>query len=303
MRGKAYGGVFRGLMMGLHEEGRSFVELSGEFSVPRDVLARWWSRYREEGIEGLVPRSRRPQHSPNRIAGRVEKEILALRRKGLGPARIALQVPACAKTVHRILLRHGLNRLRQARPRVVRRYEKSRPGELLHLDIKFLPALRNARYDYEFAAVDDYTREAVAWITTEQNSATATAFLERLLKELTYPVEAIMTDNAWAFTMQKTSHPGRLSRFEQALRSYGIAHRLLRPYAPECNGKVERFFRTVDDECLNIQKLFTFGARSKAVDRFLWYYNNQRPHLSLGGLTPVQRRQAFFAQAGMRPIS
>jgi transposase InsO family protein len=226
----------------------------------------------------------------------VERQILVLRRRGWGPARIALAVPAGRMTVHRVLVRHGLNHLRTKRRRVIRRYEKSHPGELLHLDVKYLPALRNARYDFEFAAVDDYTREAVAWITTEQNSSTATAFLERVLGELTYPVKAVMTDNAWAFTMVKTAHPGRRSRFEQALQTHGINHRLLRPYAPECNGKVERFFRTVDDECLNIHRLFSFGARSKALDHFLWYYNNQRPHLSLGGLTPVQRRQAYFSQ-------
>jgi len=189
-----------------------------------------------------------------------------------------------------------MNHLRPKRRRVVRRYEKTRPGELLHLDIKYLPALRNARYDYEFAAVDDYSREAVAWITTEQNSVTAALFLEKVLSELNYPVEAVMTDNAWAFTMLKTAHPGRRSRFEQALRTHGISHRLLRPYAPECNGKVERFFRTIDDECLNVHRLFTFDARSRAVNRFLWYYNNQRPHLSLGGLTPVQKRQAYFSR-------
>jgi len=226
----------------------------------------------------------------------VERQILAVRRRGLGPARIALELPVSRMTVHRVLVRHGLNHLRPKRRRVIRRYEKTRPGELLHLDVKYLPALRNARYDYEFAAVDDYSREAVAWITTEQTSVTATAFLERVLDELNYPIEAVMTDNAWAFTMVKTAHPGRRSRFEQALLSYGISHRLLRPYAPECNGKVERFFRTVDDECLNTRRLFTFDARSRAVDKFLWYYNNQRPHLSLNGMTPAQKRQAYFSR-------
>lgn len=296
MRGIAYDASFRALMMGLHAQGRPFSSLSAEFRVPRDVLSRWWARYREDGLAGLTPHSRRPQHSPRQIGRGTESRILALRRRGLGPARIALAVSVSPMTVHRVLVRHGVNHLRPKRRRLVRRYEKIRPGELLHLDVKFLPALRNARYDYEFAAVDDYSREAIAWITTEQTTITATAFLEKVLKELTYPVEAVMTDNAWAFTMVKTAHPARRSRFEQALRSHGIAHRLLRPYAPECNGKVERFFRTVDDECLNVRPLFTFDARSRAVDKFLWYYNNQRPHLSLGGMTPVQKRQTYFSR-------
>lgn len=299
MRGQAHGIEHRAFLMGLREEGRSLSELSREYQIPRQVLSCWWSRYQDEGLEGLHPHSRRPQHSPHQKPQSVQRQVLRLRRKGWGPARIALFVEASPRTVHRILMRCGQNRLRIPRPRCVRRYEKNRPGELVHLDLKYLPALRNARYDYEFAAVDDYSREAVAWITTEQNGFAATAFLERVLSQLPYKVEAVMTDNAWAFTMQKTAHPGRQSRFDQALTSYGISHRLLRPYAPECNGKVERFFRTVDDECLNVQKLFSFGARSRALDRFLWYYNNQRPHLSLAGSTPVQRRQLYFAQAGL----
>ena len=94
MRGIAYDEAFRALMMGLHSQGRSLVDLSREFQVPRDVLSRWWSRYREEGLEGLTPHSRRPQHSPHQKGRKVERQILALRREGLGPARIALAVPA-----------------------------------------------------------------------------------------------------------------------------------------------------------------------------------------------------------------
>jgi transposase InsO family protein len=148
--------------------------------------------------------------------------------------------------VQRILTRLGQNRLpHPVRPRP-QRYEKLRPGELLHLDIKFLPALRNARYDYEFAAIDDFSREVVARITTEQTSRTATQFLEQVLDRLPYRVKAIMTDNAWMFSMQRAFHGDHQTRFQQLCSSLGIQHRLLRPYAPKCNGKVGRFFRTVD---------------------------------------------------------
>jgi transposase InsO family protein len=177
------------------------------------------------------------------------------------------------------------------------RYEKDRPGELLHIDIKFLPALRNARYDYEFAAVDDFRREAVVWITLDQSSASATIFLERVLATLPYRVEAVLTDNAFAFTMRHAYHGDRLSRFEQACHSLGIRHYVLRPYAPQSNGKVERFFRTVDDECLAQQRRWTFQHRARAVERFVWFYNHERPHLSLGGMTPVDRRKLYFRQA------
>jgi transposase InsO family protein len=211
--------------------------------------------------------------------------------------RIAYILGLGHSTVQRILERSGTNRLvRPPRPKP-HRYEKQRPGELLHLDLKFLPALRNARNDFEFAAVDDCSREAVVSIHTEQTSAVAAAFLEQVLSTLPYRVDAVLTDNAFAFTMRHAHHADRLTRFQQVCAAHNIRHYLLRPYAPQSNGKVERFFRTIDDECLHVRQLFTFAARSRAVEDFVWYYNHERPHLSLGGMTPVDRRKLYFRQA------
>src|SRR5215471_2163193 len=250
MRGVAHDPILRAKLMALHEQGVSLNQLSREHGIARPVLSRWWARYRGGDWEALQPYSRRPQHSPTRISPAVEQRVLRLRQRGWGPERIGPQAGIGHGTVQRILTRFGQNRLpRPARPRA-QRYEKQRPGQLLHLDVKFLPALRNARYDYEFAAVDDFSREAVARIVREQTSAAATDFLEHVVQTLPYRVEAVMTDNALAFSMRLAFHSNRLTRFQQACRSLGIEHRLLRPHAPECNGKVERFFRTVDDECL-----------------------------------------------------
>jgi transposase InsO family protein len=292
-RGVAHGPEIRSFLMGLHAQGRSLSDLSREFDIPREVLSRWWQRITTDGLGGLAPRSRRPQRS-HPIAPRVVRRILQLRRRRLGPARIAALVGVSAKTVHRVLTRHGQARLpRPSRP-PARRYEKSRPGELLHVDIKLLPALRDARYDYEFAAVDDFSREAIVAITTEQTSAAATAFLEQVVRDLPYRVEAVLTDNAFAFTMRHALHSDRQTRFEEACRSLDIVHHLLRPRRPQSNGKVERFFRTVDDECLALQRRWTFGHRNRAVERFVWFYNHERPHLSLNGMTPVQRRDSYL---------
>jgi len=292
-RGVAHGPEIRSFLIGLHVQGRSLSDLSREFGVPREVLSRWWQRVQADGLEGLAPRSRRP-HRSRRIPQRTVRRILQLRRRRLGPARIAALVGVGAKTVHRVLMRHGQARLPRPRRPPCRRYEKSRPGELLHVDIKVLPALRDARHDYEFAAVDDFSREAVVAITTEQTSAAATTFLEQVMRQLPYRVEAVLTDNAFAFTMRHALHSDRLTRFEQACRSLGVAHHLLRPRRPQSNGKVERFFRTVDDECLALQSQWTFGHRTRAVARFVWFYNHERPHLSLNGMTPVQRRDSYF---------
>jgi transposase InsO family protein len=297
MRGVAYDPVFRAKLMAMHEEGVSLSSLSEEFGIARPVLSRWWQRYAIADVDGLAPHSRRPHTSPTRLPRHLEQRILRLRSQRWSAVRIGHELGVGHSTVHRVLEQHGQNQLpRPVRPKP-RRYEKQRPGELIHIDLKYLPALRNARNDFEFAAVDDFSREAVVWITTEQTSAAATTFLERVAATLPYPIEAVLTDNAFAFTMRHALHADRLTRFQQACQHLGIAHHLLRPYAPQSNGKVERFFRTVNDECLHVRPLFTFTARSRAVDKFVWYYNHERPHLSLGGMTPIDRRKLYFRQA------
>ena len=297
MRGVAYEPVFRAKLMALHQQGVPLTTLSAEFGVAREVLGRWWARYQAGDLAALTPTSRRPHHSPTQTAPAIERRILRLRGQRLSAVRIAYMLGLGHSTVQRILERAGTNRLvRPPRPKP-RRYEKQRPGELLHLDLKFLPALRNARNDFEFAAVDDFSREAVVSIHTEQTSAVAAAFLEHVLGTLPYRVDAVLTDNAFAFTMRHAHHADRLTRFQQVCAAHDIRHYLLRPYAPQSNGKVERFFRTIDDECLHVRQLFTFAARSRAVEDFVWYYNHERPHLSLGGMTPVDRRKLYFRQA------
>lgn len=295
-RGRAYSLDFRLAMMKQHAQGRSFTTLSRETDVPRDVLRRWWQRYEAGGATALRPRSRRPHRSPTQVPAPTETAILAWRTQGLGPARIALHVAPSVSTIYRTLVRHGRSQLHPPAPRLVRRYEKTRPGELVHVDLKYLPSLEN-RAEFEFAAVDDFTREAVVWITAARTTHNATTFLEHLVAVLPYPIEAVMTDNDLVFTMRFAYYRQRRTRFEQACASLGIRHRLLRPHAPESNGKVERFIKTIDDECLAIQQPRTCTARTGVVDAFVWYYNYQRPHLSLAGQTPVQRRQAYLAKA------
>jgi len=111
---------------------------------------------------------------------------------------------------------------------------------------------------------------------------------------LPYRVEAVLTDNAFAFTMRYARHAERLTQFEQACRSLGIVHHSLRLCRPQSNGKVERFFRTVDDECLALQRRWTFHHRTRAVEAFVRFYNQERPHLSLNGMTPFERRNRYF---------
>ena len=170
MRGVAYDPVLRAKLMAMHDEGVSLTALSSEFGIARQVLSRWWNRYTVEDVAGLRPRSRRPHASPTQISAMMIGRVLRLRAQRRSAVWIARELDLGHGTVQRLLEEHGVNQLpRPARPKP-RRYEKQRPGELIHIDVKYLPALRNARHDFEFAAVDDFSREAVVWITTDQTS-------------------------------------------------------------------------------------------------------------------------------------
>lgn len=295
MRGIAHDPVLRAKLMAQHEAGIPLSVLSEQHEIARPVLSRWWARYQAEDLDGLVPRSRRPHRSPARHPAAVGHAIGAARDFGWGVQRIADELGLGHGTVRRALEHTGRNRLPRPPRRPVQRYEKSRPGELVHVDLKYLPALEN-RPEFEYAAIDDYSREGLALIARERSTVAATRFLEHVLARLPYRVEAVMTDNDMMFTMRYAFHADRLTRFEQALQSAGIEHRLIRPRSPESNGKVERFIKTIDDECFRIAQPHSSRARIGALKLFLEYYNHARPHQSLGGVSPVSRRDAYLAQ-------
>jgi len=297
VRGIAHDPVLRAKLMAQHEAGIPLSVLSERHGIARPVLSRWWARYRAADLVGLRPRSRRPHRSPTRHAPVVADAIDAVRDFGWGVARIADELVVGHGTVQRALERSGRNQLPRAPRRPVHRYEKTRPGELLHLDLKYLPRLGN-RPEFEYAAIDDFSREASAMIAGERGTVAATRFLEHVLAQLPYKVDAVMTDNDMMFTMRYAFYSDRLTRFEQALKSAGIEHRLIRPRSPESNGKVERFIKTIDDECFRITQPHSSRARVGALKLFLDYYNHARPHQSLGGISPVTRRDAYFARAG-----
>lgn len=297
MRGVAHDPVVRAKLMAQHEGGIPLTVLSECYGIARPVLSRWWKRYQAADLDGLQPRSRRPHRSPTQHDGMVHDAIDVMRDFGWGVGRIADELGLGHGTVQRALQRTGRNRLPQPPRQPVRRYEKTRPGELLHLDYKYLPALGN-RPEFEYAAIDDFSREAVARIAPERSTVAATAFLEHVLAQLPYRVEAVMTDNDLLFTMRYAFHANRLTRFQQALHSAGIEHRLIRPRSPASNGKVERFIKTIDDECFRVIAPPSSRARIGALRLFLEYYNHARPHQSLGGDSPIRYRDAYFAEAG-----
>jgi transposase InsO family protein len=296
VRGVAHDPVLRAKLMAQHEAGVPLTVLSDQHGIARPVLSRWWRRYQANDLAGLQPRSRRPHRSPTAWDPAVHEAIDLARDFGWGVGRIAHELGVGHGTVQRTLERSGRNRWPAPPRRPVRRYEKTRPGELLHLDYKYLPTL-TARQEFEYVAIDDFSREVVARIAGERSTRAATAFLEHVLTQLPYRIEAVMTDNDLLFTMRYAFYADRLTRFQQALRSAGITHRLIKPRTPASNGKVERMIKTIDDECFRVVQPRSSRARIGALRLFVEYYNHARPHQSLGGIRPVARRQGYYQVA------
>jgi transposase InsO family protein len=235
----------------------------------------------------------------------VEDAVERLRRvEKIGPVRIAARLGLVASTVHRVLCRRGLNRLAWIdRPtgRVIRRIETSRPGELVHVDVKKLGRIpdgggwrvhgreavaagaerRSRGMSYVHSAIDAYSRLAYSEIHDDERGPTCAAFFQRALMFFTDygidRVEAVLTDNAKAYT-------GR--HFTDALT--GIEHRRIRPYTPRTNGKVERFNRTLLDEWAYVRIYHSDDERTAALDVWLHMYNHHRHHTAIGG-PPITR--------------
>jgi hypothetical protein len=183
--------------------GRPAAHVAAEMGISRTGADRWWARYQQHGQAGLQDRPSIAHHHPRRVPASVEAEICRLRRTDkLGPARIAPRVGRPASTVHRVLVRHGLGRLAvMDRPtgRVIRRYERARPGELVRIDVKKLgripdggghrvhgrspgtPRGRGIGYDYIHSAVDDHSRLAYSEVLADEHTLTCTGFLRRAL--------------------------------------------------------------------------------------------------------------------------
>lgn len=289
-------------MLNMQREGTAVTVITRLFRISRTTFYRWRRRFQTEGPAGLTDRSSRPRHIRRRMDAEQVRILCHLRReKRWGPARLAPKMGVPVSTVYRGLRRAGLHRLpREPRPPVVR-YEARAPGDLVHLDVLHLFALKGKKPVCQFTVVDDHTRMAYAWISPRRTTDVALEAVRQAQTAFGFPIRRVLTDNdtTFAWTLRprwRGVPPGGVTRFTRTLHSWGIRHSVTRLGRPQTNGKVERFHRTIREELYRPHPLFiTEEERCAALAHYLAYYNTQRTHTALGGVTPLHRRNQFFA--------
>jgi transposase InsO family protein/transposase len=293
------------------EEGWSIGAAAAAAETSSRTCGKWVSRYRNEGECGLLDRSSAPQVVANRTDEQTVQVIAALRRLRFTGAEIADTLDMALSTVSGILTRIGMGRLGRLGMEPAERYERARPGELIHIDVKKLGRIyggagkrvtggvKRNRYkkrrdaagvdrkvigwDYVHVAIDDCTRLAYAEVLSDEKTATVVAFLGRAIafyRRHGITVQRLMTDNGGAY---------RSAVHALACRALGVRHLRTRPYRPQTNGKAERFIRTMLGGWAYGAIYATNRERTAALDGWLWTYNHRRRHSAIGRQPPITR--------------
>jgi transposase InsO family protein len=272
------------------------------------TISKWLRRYRAEGEQGLLDRCSAPASVPLRTGEERVAVIASLRRLRMTAAEIAETLAMPVSTVSGILTRIGLGKLWRLEPlEPPNRYEKTRPGELVHVDVKKLgkiarPGHRvtgrvsggghhrrsfHVGWEYVHVCVDDATRLVYVEVLDDEKAVTAVGFLRRAVAHFAafgVRVERVMTDNGSAY---------RATIHALACKALGIKHLRTRPYRPRTNGKAERFIRTMLGGWAYGAIYGSSNERRDALAGWLDFYNRQRPHRSLGRQAPLERLRAL----------
>jgi transposase InsO family protein len=291
------------------DQGWTRVEAAEAAEVSVRCARKWAERYRLEGEQGLFDRSSAPCRIPHRTPAQRIEAIAALRRLRFTGPEIAETLGMALSTVSGILTRIGMGKLGRLGLEPAVRYERERPGELIHIDVKKLgriergaghritgqrrrnPTRRDAAgidrrtvgWECVHIAIDDATRLAYAEVLADEKATTAVAFLRRATAFYArhgIHVEALITDNGSAYI--SFAHAA-------ACRLLGIRHLRTRPYRPQTNGNAERFIRTLLAGWAYGAIYRTSSERTAALDGWLWHYNHQRRHSALSHKTPIAR--------------
>ena len=282
-------------------DGQNTTTVAAAFGVCERTVRKWMRRFELEGTAGLVDRSSRPHRLYRATPHAVVEQIEALRRQRWTGRQIAAEVGVSPATVSRVLRRLGLNKLKALEPaEPVRRYERKRPGELIHIDIKKLgrftrvghrvtgdrtgqSATRGVGWEFVHVCIDDNSRIAFVQILPDEKKASAVAFLEAAVayyNSLGVTVERVMTDNGSCYRSQA---------FARACKRLGLRHLRTRPYTPKTNGKAERFIQTAMREWAYARAYQNSQQRAQQLPNWLHRYNWHRPHGSLKANTPISR--------------
>lgn len=294
----------RGLIVDRVRSGWSVTQAAAAAGVSRQTASKWVNRYRRHGLGALRDASSRPRLTRPRVAREVVKRIVKARLRFRRGARYTgWKLGIAGSTVHVVLRRLGLNRLRSAEREKTMRYEWPEPGDLVHLDIKKLgrigegggkrihgPAAKNRfvgiGWDYVHVAIDDHSRLAFAEILPDETASSVSAFTEHALDFFSsagIQVRRILTDNGVGY---------RSHAFRDLLAGREIAVKKTRPYRPQTNGKAEAFVRIVTNEWAYARAYQNTEERADRLDPFLRYYNLYRPHGGIGGKQPITRVHA-----------
>jgi transposase InsO family protein len=272
-----------------------------QFHTTAKTVSKWVKRFQEQGVDGLRDRPSRPLSSPDQTPAAACAAVEALRRQRHTGKQIAAEVGVSPATVSRILRRLGLNRLSALEPaEPIRRYERERPGEIIHIDIKKLGRFnkighrisgdrtgqsntRGVGWEYVHVAIDDNSRVALAKVLPSEKKRCAVAFLKATVayyESLGIRVERVMTDNGACYK----SHA-----FRRACKRLRIKHLRTKPYTPKTNGKAERFIQTSLREWAYAQAYPNSDERSAELPVWLHRYNWHRPHAGIDDKTPISR--------------
>ena len=283
------------------DEGQHPKTVAAAFGVCERTVRKWLERWLTEGASGLADRSSRPRRLHRQTPASVVRQIEALRRQRWTGRQIAAEVGVSPATVSRVLRRLGLNKLSALEPaEPVRRYQRDRPGELIHIDIKKLgrfsrighritgdrtgqSSTRGVGWEFVHVCIDDNSRVAFVQIMPDERKESAVAFLLAAFAyyaSLGVTVERVMTDNGSCY---------RSRAFAKTCKSLGLRHLRTKPYTPKTNGKAERFIQTAIREWAYARAYKTSDQRAQELPRWLHRYNWHRPHGSLKAHTPISR--------------
>jgi len=285
------------------EQGWSIADAARAAEISSRTCGKWVSRFRADGEWGLLDRSSAPRVVANRTEERRIEAIAALRRLRFTGPEIAETLGMALSTVSGILTRIGMGRLGRIGLEPAERYERARPGELIHIDVKKLGRIarpghrvlgrqsagghHRRRYEhgweYVHVCVDDCTRLAYAEVLPDEKATTAIAFLRRAVafyRRHGIRVEGLITDNG---------APYRSTIHALACKALGIRHLRTRPYRPQTNGKAERFIRTLLGGWAYGALYRNSTERTAALDGWIDYYNHHRRHAALGHKPPIAR--------------